>query len=206
MGGWDYYCFLCAAGFNFYNIEEDEDVGLSKASDKNSDRTGTQNPHPKALFSKDTMLDRLQWLSKFRTIGQNQNARGISQCYLTGPATEDEYGRANIQRGDHPNAQNLADDYVQCYRNGQDENADLPVHDNCFAILCKVFARAQDIDSLWTSDQDNAKLPFDLDALFSCLAGARKDFASYLELDHGFEPEQYGYVEWERIVSGSFWG
>lgn len=261
MGEWDYYCFICAAGFNTWQLDESDDddevdenqedgnegnisgeektkedghegnvnkedgevEGGSEENENGQDGTeevrdeedeneesdkgigskknNAQVLDPRKLYPKDTVSDRLQWLSKFRTIGLNRNATGLTQCYLTGPATEDSFGQANIQRGEHPNAQNLPDECVSCYRDGEEENGDLPVHDNCFAILCKVFARAQGVDFDWTSDQTNIAFPFDLDALFSCLALTREEYACFLRLDHGFEPDQYFDIEWERIVS-----
>ncbi|CZT20359.1 uncharacterized protein RCC_06218 [Ramularia collo-cygni] len=153
----------------------------------------------KNLFPKEIAVQRLQWLKKFRTIGQNPHASGLTQCYLTGPAVQHEFGEAGIQRGDHPNAQTLEEDAVSCYRKDDEETGDLPVHDSCFTILCRVFARARGIDFEWKPDETNAEFPFELDSLFSCLASTRGEYECFLQLDHGFEPEQYFGLEWERI-------
>lgn len=205
MGGWDYYCFLCAASFHVpYEIEHNEDDESSGEEDSPSEEQGTHNQNnlrPKVLFPRAVVAQRLQWLSAFRTIGHNRQAPGLSQCYVSGTATEDDYGQAMIDHGEHPNAQNLEDNRVNCYRNGEEETGDLPVHDNCFLILCKAFARARGTDYDWKLDHASTSLPFDLDALFSCLASTRSEYNAYLLLDHTFDTDQYFWADWQRIVS-----
>lgn len=207
MGDWDFYCFLCAAGFHIpYEIEtgEDFDENDNDNDDDNENDDQDQNvqqaPSLKKLFPREDVAKRLAWLSAFRTIGQNRNAPGLTQCFLSGPATEEDYGSASVENGTHPNAQNI-DTFRSCYRDGEEETGDLPVHDSCFAILCKVFAKARGIDYQWRPDQAITTLPFDLDALFLSLADVRREYQSYLNLDHTFMPDQYFYVSWACIVS-----
>lgn len=211
MGGWDYYCFICATGFVVPFEPEDPDSEEEDQDTEDNNENSSQNEsqdqskalRPRSLFPKETTFQRLQWLTKFRTIGQNRSASGLTNCYISGPAEILDYGQASVRPGNHPNAQDLGDNMINCYRDNDDEeNGDLPVHDNCFAILCKVFAGAQGINYSWTPDQPSTSIPMSLDSLFSCLANSREDYCTYLQLDHGFEqPDQYFNVEWDRIVS-----
>lgn len=203
MGGWDYYCFLCATGFyKPYYLEHDEDFEDNDEDvPQNESQDASDKIDLKALFPKEKVVERIQWLTKFRTIGQNRHAAGLTQCYLSGPARESDYGQVQLATCDHPNAQHVDNELVDCYRSGDEESGDLPVHDHCFAILCKVFADAQGFESEWCPDQTDSDLPFDLDSLFSCLAATRREYQAYLTLDHEFMPEQYFEVEWHRIVS-----
>ncbi|CAJ2509297.1 Uu.00g143230.m01.CDS01 [Anthostomella pinea] len=197
MGGWDYYCFLCYAGF--FNPEDEEDEPVS-----DEDGTKTQRePDLKKLFPRADVSRRLDWLSDFRTIGVNRKATGVKQCYLSGRASVEEYGRAVIELGDHPNALSLdlssTNGEVTCYRHGSQEDGDLPVHESCLTVLCEAFAQARGIKTRWTAACPSTTLPFDLDTLFACLAPARQDYGSCLNLGHELQTEQYFFIEWDDV-------
>ncbi|KAI7199785.1 hypothetical protein KC316_g3139 [Hortaea werneckii] len=152
MGGWDYYCFLCNAGFyvQLYDFDDEQDDDRS-----DSDAAPPDRPNMKQLFPRELVERRLQWLAKFRTIGVNRKAVGIKQCYLSGPATTDEYGAASIEFGDHPNAQGRGENFpgdVSCYMSadGGEDDGDLPIHESCLTVLCEAFAQAQGIEQHWT--------------------------------------------------------
>ncbi|KAI7239531.1 hypothetical protein KC330_g1915 [Hortaea werneckii] len=152
MGGWDYYCFLCNAGFYvpLYDFDDEQDDDRS-----DSDAAPPDRPNMKQLFPRELVERRLQWLAKFRTIGVNRKAVGIKQCYLSGPATTDEYGAASIVFGDHPNAQGRGENFpgdVSCYMSadGGEDDGDLPIHESCLTVLCEAFAQAQGIEQHWT--------------------------------------------------------
>ncbi|KAI6831474.1 hypothetical protein KC332_g9195 [Hortaea werneckii] len=152
MGGWDYYCFLCNAGFYvpLYDFDDAEDDDHSDPDAARPDR-----PNMKQLFPRELIEPRLQWLTKFRTIGVNRKAVGIKQCYLSGPATSEDYGAASIEFGDHPNAQGRGENFpgdVSCYMGADDgeDDGDLPIHESCLTVLSEAFAQAQGIKQHWT--------------------------------------------------------
>ncbi|KAI7211170.1 hypothetical protein KC333_g7809 [Hortaea werneckii] len=201
MGGWDYYCFLCNAGFYvpLYDFDDEQDDDRS-----DSDAAPPDRPNMKQLFPRELVEPRLQWLTKFRTIGVNRKAVGIKQCYLSGPATTDEYGAASIEFGDHPNAQGRGENFpgdVSCYMNadGGEDDGDLPIHESCLTVLCEAFAQARGIEQHWTADCSNVAVPFDLDTLFTALAPLREPYRSNLNLTHDLEADQYFYLDWHRM-------
>ncbi|KAI6816388.1 hypothetical protein KC340_g15002 [Hortaea werneckii] len=202
MGGWDFYCFLCNAGFynplDDFDDEQDYDPSSSNAAQPDQ-------PNMRQLFPRSLVEPRLGWLAKFRTIGLNRRAVGIKQCYLSGPATHGLYGDATIELGDHPNAQGrggsvLGD--VTCYEGEDigDADGDLPIHESCLTVLCEAFAQAQDIEQHWTVDCSNVAVPFDLDTLFTALASLREPCQSFLNLTHEWEPDQYFDLDWDRML------
>ncbi|KAI7264264.1 hypothetical protein KC345_g8881 [Hortaea werneckii] len=201
MGGWDYYCFLCNAGFyvSLFDEDNEQDDDTSDSDPAHPDR-----PNMRQLFPRELVEPRLQWLTKFRTIGVNRRAIGIKQCYLSGPATSEDYGAASIEFGDHPNAQGRGENFpgdVSCYMSadGGEDDGDLPIHESCLTVLCEAFAQVQGIEQHWTVDCSNVAVPFDLDFLLTALAPLRKPYQSYLNLTHEWEPDQYFDLDWDRM-------
>ncbi|KAI7586322.1 hypothetical protein KC343_g19370, partial [Hortaea werneckii] len=202
MGGWDYYCFLCNAGFDVYidDLDDEQNDGRPDLDAQQPDR-----PNMRQLFPRELVEPRLQWLTKFRTIGVNRKAVGIKQCYLSGPATSAVYGDASIDFGDHPNAQGRGENFpgnVTCYMSadGGEDDGDLPIHESCLTVLCEAFAQAQGIKQRWTVDCSNVAVPFDLDTLFTALAPLRQPCQSFLNLLHEWEPDQYFDLDWDRML------
>ncbi|KAI6895871.1 hypothetical protein KC318_g6588 [Hortaea werneckii] len=202
MGGWDFYCFLCNAGF--YNPLDDSD---DEQDDDPSSSNAAQpdRPNMRQLFPRSLVEPRLEWLTKFRTIGLNRRAVGIKQCYLSGPATHGLYGDATIELGDHPNAQGRGGSIpgdITCYEGEDigDADGDLPIHESCLTVLCEAFAQAQGIEQHWTVDCSNVAVPFDLDTLFTALASLREPCQSFLNLTHEWEPDQYFDLDWDRML------
>ncbi|KAI6819433.1 hypothetical protein KC332_g9417 [Hortaea werneckii] len=202
MGGWDYYCFLCNAGFDVYldDLDDGQNDGHPDLDAVQPDR-----PNMRQLFPRELVEPRLQWLTKFRTIGVNRKAVGIKQCYLSGPATSAVYGDASIQFGDHPNAQGRGENFpgnVTCYMSadGGENDGDLPIHESCLIVLSEAFAQAQGIKQHWTVDWSNVAVPFDLDTLFTALAPLRQPYQSFLNLAHEWEPDQYFDLDWDRML------
>ncbi|KAI7465163.1 hypothetical protein KC351_g15102 [Hortaea werneckii] len=202
MGGWDYYCFLCNAGFDVYldDLDDGQNDGHPDLDAVQPDR-----PNMRQLFPRELVEPRLQWLTKFRTIGVNRKAVGIKQCYLSGPATSAVYGDASIQFGDHPNAQGRGENFpgnVTCYMSadGGENDGDLPIHESCLTVLSEAFAQAQGIKQHWTVDWSNVAVPFDLDTLFTALAPLRQPYQSFLNLAHEWEPDQYFDLDWDRML------
>ncbi|KAI7494026.1 hypothetical protein KC367_g8322 [Hortaea werneckii] len=201
MGGWDYYCFLCNAGFYVYLDDLDDEQNYERPD---LDALQPDRPNMRQLFPRELVEPRLQWLTKFRTIGVNRRAVGIKQCYLSGPATVAEYGDASIEFGDHPNAQGRGENFpgeVSCYMSADGgEDADLPIHESCLTVLCEAFAQAEGIRQHWTVDCSNVAVPFDLDTLFTALAFLREPDQSFLNLMHEWEPDQYFDLDWDRML------
>ncbi|KAI7565688.1 hypothetical protein KC343_g4683 [Hortaea werneckii] len=202
MGGWDYYCFLCNAGFDVYldDLDDEQNDGHPDLDAVQPDR-----PNMRQLFPRELVEPRLQWLTKFRTIGVNRKAVGIKQCYLSGPATSAIYGDASIEFGDHPNAQGRGENFpgnVTCYMSadGGEDDGDLPIHESCLTVLCEAFAQVQGIKQHWTADCSNVAVPFDLDNLFTALASLRQPCQSFLNLTHEWEPDQYFDLDWDRML------
>ncbi|KAI7165458.1 hypothetical protein KC352_g26209, partial [Hortaea werneckii] len=202
MGGWDYYCFLCNAGFDVYldDLDDGQNDGHPDLDAVQPDR-----PNMRQLFPRELVEPRLQWLTKFRTIGVNRKTVGIKQCYLSGPATSAVYGDASIQFGDHPNAQGRGENFpgnVTCYMSadGGENDGDLPIHESCLIVLSEAFAQAQGIKQHWTVDWSNVAVPFDLDTLFTALAPLRQPYQSFLNLAHEWEPDQYFDLDWDRML------
>ncbi|GAB1741833.1 hypothetical protein NU219Hw_g7239t1 [Hortaea werneckii] len=201
MGGWDFYCFICNAGFYVLldDLDDEQDHEPSDANAAQPDR-----PNMRQLFPRRLVKPRLEWLTKFRTIGLNRRAVGTKQCYLSGPATCDLDSAAFIELGDHPNAQGRGEDFpgnITCYEGEEmdDCDGDLPIHESCLTVLCEAFAQAQGKDQHWTVDCSNVAVPFDLDTLFTALASLREPCRNSLNLTYGLEEEQYFYLDWDRM-------
>jgi len=139
MGEWDYYCFLCAAGF--YNPHSPEHV-VENETDNDDD----ENDEPDMRPGKAARLPPLHtqqstaWLKDFRVIGENAAASGLRRCYLSGRAVTDYYGAAEVQKGHDPVAPGQNPDATKptpMYRNFEtnDETGALPVHDCCLRVL-----------------------------------------------------------------------
>lgn len=203
MGGWDFYCFLCNAGFynpldNFDN-EQDDDPSTSNTAQPDG-------PNMRQLFPPRLVKPRLEWLTRFRTIGLNRRVVGIKQCYLSGPATCDLDSAATIELGDHPNAQGRGANFpgdITCYE-GEDMgdcDGDLPIHESCLTVLCEAFAQAQGKDQHWTVNCSNVAVPFDLDTLFTALDSLREPCLNTLNLTYQLEADQYFHLDWDRMVS-----
>jgi len=139
MGEWDYYCFLCAAGFySPHNPGHDEQDESQSDSDE-TDEPGTRPKKAKRLASLLTQQS-IAWLEDFRVIGENTAASGLRRCYLSGRAQIDYYGTAQVEKGHDSVApgQNPDDtNATPIYRNfdANDETGALPVHDCCLRVL-----------------------------------------------------------------------
>ena len=139
MGEWDYYCFLCAAGFySPHNPEHD--------AENEADNDDDENDEPDIRPEKAARLPPLHteqstaWLEDFRVIGENAAASGLRRCYLSGRAETDYYGAAEVKRGHDPVAPGQNPDETNqtpMYRNFEtnDETGALPVHDCCLRVL-----------------------------------------------------------------------
>ncbi|KAI7503417.1 hypothetical protein KC347_g8637 [Hortaea werneckii] len=175
MSDWEYYCFLCNAGFHV-PLDDSDDEQEQDQDRSNLDVVQPNRPNLTYLIPRELVEPRLQWLTRFRTIGVNRKAVGIKQCYLSGPATvSEDNGTATIELGDHPNAQGRGENFsgdVSCYYVNED-GGDLPIHESCLAVLCEAFAQALGVKQHWTVDCSNVAVPFDLDTLFTTLASLR---------------------------------
>lgn len=205
--GWDYYCLLCYAGF--YNPINGNEYEYESESEYDSDCEEPDNAthEMRKLFPLEDISQRLSWLSHFRTIGVHREATGIKKCYLSGRGLHTDLGGADIERGDHPSAENVPFQWdtlgVDCYRRIGEEDAqeaDYPIHDSCMTVLCQAFAQARGVQSHWTSRRSSASLPFDLDTLYTCLASMPQDDRA---MNYGVALngcEQYFELDWNEVV------
>ena len=156
MGEWDYYCFLCAAGFYTPEPpEEDEDDESGSDNDKGDelDTKSEQAPKLPSLLTEQSTA----WLDDFRVIGENPDASGIRRCYLSGRAQTDYYGSAKVKKGHDPVAPGHNPDETSptpMYRNfeADDETGALPVHDCCLRILQRAANHDTGGRLMWDAD------------------------------------------------------
>lgn len=192
MGGWDYHCLLCSAGFHItYQLTNEDEYDIDVQEQKD---------YPFARLPRANIVESLEWLNNFRLIGQNRRATGIKQCFLSGPAQEEDYGEAKIELGDHPNARSLDHTRLRCYRCGTDESLNHPIHDECLVVLCEAFSHAQNFEYHWTPGSDSTSLPMDLDVLHQCVSGRVDKYHSFLGLRRNLYPDQYFWVDLQQLV------
>ncbi|KAL1860762.1 hypothetical protein Plec18170_001274 [Paecilomyces lecythidis] len=206
MGSWDFYCLLCSAGFYVpWEILQDEFF----QNDDDNENGGSEQDAVAHHVRAEKLSNRIQWLTRYRVIGENPGATGIKRCYLSGLAAGGgDYGATDVDPGDDPNApreglrqssdgHNLI--YVNVYRNDNDETGVLPIHESCLTILAKAFAHARKMAYHPPVSNISASLPFDLDMLFECLAQRREEYHACLSWDTNLVTDQYFYIPQDHV-------
>ncbi|PHH84129.1 hypothetical protein CDD83_2435 [Cordyceps sp. RAO-2017] len=145
------YCAICSGPLDAEDIEIGfmADHGGDFVSDDDSDGDDDDEQDPDCRYNPRLVsYQSIAWLSKIRCLGSNEEAKGPSKAFITGPASYKGDQEIAVKKGtdrNQPKAKTMC-----CYGEDpyQESEMAFPFHEACFEVLARLLTGTPDAKSV----------------------------------------------------------